>query len=91
MLKVCRWRPPGERPMVLIDRYVRVWGLRVQDPVTGIVAHPAPSNILEWHYIVEGAAGTPYEGGVCEFSFGAPSRTSRPSISTVVGHAIAVS
>ena len=26
-------------------------------------AHPSPTNILEWHYCLEGAAGTEYEGG----------------------------
>ncbi|KAI1293877.1 Ubiquitin-conjugating enzyme E2 J2 [Halotydeus destructor] len=35
-----------------------------QDPVPYIVAHPLPSNILEWHYIVRGPEGTPYEGGI---------------------------
>jgi len=28
-----------------------------------IVARPLESNILEWHYLLEGAAGSPYEGG----------------------------
>jgi hypothetical protein len=32
--------------------------------VTGIVAHPLPSNLLEWHFVLEGGKGTEYEGGV---------------------------
>lgn len=28
-----------------------------------IVATPHESNILEWHYVIEGSKGTPYEGG----------------------------
>jgi len=28
-----------------------------------IVAIPHESNILEWHYVIEGSKGTPYEGG----------------------------
>jgi ubiquitin-conjugating enzyme E2 J2 len=28
-----------------------------------IVAVPNESNILEWHYVLEGVQGTPYEGG----------------------------
>ena len=32
-------------------------------PVEGIRALPLESNILEWHYVLEGAKGTSYEGG----------------------------
>jgi ubiquitin-conjugating enzyme E2 J2 len=28
-----------------------------------IVACPLESNILEWHYVIEGSTGSPYEGG----------------------------
>mmetsp|Transcript_49079 Transcript_49079/g.147804 ORF Transcript_49079/g.147804 Transcript_49079/m.147804 type:complete len:230 (-) Transcript_49079:225-914(-) len=28
-----------------------------------ITATPHESNILEWHYVIEGSKGTPYEGG----------------------------
>ena len=35
------------------------------NPITSprIRAVPNESNILEWHYVIEGSAGTPYEGG----------------------------
>ena len=33
----------------------------LQDPT--IIAVPNESNILEWHYVLEGGKGTPYEGG----------------------------
>jgi hypothetical protein len=36
----------------------------LQDPVPGIAAHPLPTNLLEWHWVLEGAPGTDYEGGV---------------------------
>ena len=29
-----------------------------------IRACPSPTNLLEWHYALEGVKGTPYEGGV---------------------------
>jgi len=32
-------------------------------PVEGLRALPLESNILEWHYVLEGAKGTAYEGG----------------------------
>lgn len=28
-----------------------------------ITAHPSPSNLLEWHFVLEGAKGTDYESG----------------------------
>ena len=33
----------------------------LQNPT--IIAVPNESNILEWHYVLEGGRGTPYEGG----------------------------
>ncbi|XP_038062013.1 ubiquitin-conjugating enzyme E2 J2-like [Patiria miniata] len=35
-----------------------------KDPVPYVTASPLPSNILEWHYLVRGPEGTPYEGGL---------------------------
>ncbi|TMS33875.1 hypothetical protein L596_001564 [Steinernema carpocapsae] len=35
----------------------------LKDPVPYVRAAPLPSNILEWHYVVEGSPDTPYEGG----------------------------
>lgn len=34
------------------------------DPVPFISAEPLPSNILEWHYVVRGPDGSPYDGGI---------------------------
>ena len=34
-----------------------------KDPVPYVTATPLDSNILEWHYVVKGPEGTPYEGG----------------------------
>ena len=36
--------------------------LLLQEPVPNITAHPSPTNILEWHYALEGPADTEYEG-----------------------------
>ncbi len=38
----------------------------MQNPVENIEARPldTKNNILEWHYVVHGPKGTPYEGGV---------------------------
>ena len=32
-------------------------------PVENILAAPKESNILEWHYVIEGPKGSPYDGG----------------------------
>lgn len=37
--------------------------LILKEPVPYIRAKPNPSDLLEWHYVLEGSAGTPYEGG----------------------------
>ncbi|KAK8736122.1 hypothetical protein OTU49_004833 [Cherax quadricarinatus] len=34
-----------------------------RDPVPYVMAEPLPSNILEWHYVVEGPEQSLYEGG----------------------------
>jgi len=34
-----------------------------KDPPEFITAHPHENNILEWHYLITGPKGTPYEGG----------------------------
>lgn len=39
--------------------YLRI----IKDPVPYVKAAPLPSNILEWHYVVTGPEGSPYEGG----------------------------
>ncbi len=38
--------------------------LTLQEPVPNIKACPSPTNLLEWHYALEGVKGTSYEGGV---------------------------
>jgi len=35
-----------------------------KEPVPNITARPSPSSILDWHYVLEGAKDSPYEGGV---------------------------
>lgn len=35
-----------------------------KDPPKFIMARPQEDDILRWHYVIEGAPGTPYEGGL---------------------------
>mmetsp|Transcript_10697 Transcript_10697/g.21405 ORF Transcript_10697/g.21405 Transcript_10697/m.21405 type:complete len:224 (+) Transcript_10697:286-957(+) len=34
-----------------------------EDPVPGVHAAPLPANMLEWHFVIEGPAASPYQGG----------------------------
>jgi ubiquitin-conjugating enzyme E2 J2 len=36
----------------------------LKTPADHIEAVPLESNILEWHYVITGPSGSPYEGGV---------------------------
>ncbi|KAL6059464.1 Ubiquitin-conjugating enzyme, variant 2 [Balamuthia mandrillaris] len=36
----------------------------IKEPVPHIEALPNPNNILEWHYVITGPSGTPYQGGL---------------------------
>eukprot|EP00877_Chromochloris_zofingiensis_P000970 jgi/Chrzof1/10874/Cz05g15170.t1 len=36
----------------------------MQEPVPHIQAHPTPSNLLEWHFVLEGAKATDFAGGL---------------------------
>lgn len=54
--------------MIKIFKYFLInflfWYFRLkQDPVPYIHAEFLPSNILEWHYIIEGPKDSPYYGG----------------------------
>jgi hypothetical protein len=33
-----------------------------KEPVPHILARPSHSDIREWHYVLEGSEGTPFEG-----------------------------
>jgi ubiquitin-conjugating enzyme E2 J2 len=45
------------------NRLVREYKNIQANPPPFIVAHPSEANILEWHYILTGPPGTPYDGG----------------------------
>ncbi|XP_047328857.1 ubiquitin-conjugating enzyme E2 34-like [Impatiens glandulifera] len=34
-----------------------------KEPVSHVTARPSPTDILEWHYVLEGSEGTPFSGG----------------------------
>ena len=44
-------------------RLTREYAALSRSPPEFITAHPSESNILEWHYILTGPPGTPYENG----------------------------
>lgn len=44
-------------------RLTREYATLSRSPPEYITAHPSESNILEWHYILTGPPGTPYENG----------------------------
>jgi ubiquitin-conjugating enzyme E2 J2 len=44
-------------------RLTREYATLSKSPPEFITAHPSESNILEWHYILTGPPGTPYENG----------------------------
>ncbi|KAK5137540.1 hypothetical protein LTR08_008520 [Meristemomyces frigidus] len=44
-------------------RLTREYANLAQNPPDYITAHPAESNILEWHYILTGPPATPYHNG----------------------------
>ncbi|CAL8468588.1 g8128 [Coccomyxa elongata] len=47
-----------------INRLQKEYKALLKDPVPNIKAHPSPSNLLEWHYVLEGSGNSDYEGGV---------------------------
>ncbi|KAG2485390.1 hypothetical protein HYH03_015876 [Edaphochlamys debaryana] len=47
-----------------VTRLQKEYKSLLKDPVPNITAHPSPSNLLEWHFVLEGTKGTEYEGGL---------------------------
>eukprot|EP00210_Caulerpa_lentillifera_P001714 g1647.t1 len=35
----------------------------IREPVDNVTALPSPTNLLEWHFVIEGAKNTDFEGG----------------------------
>ncbi|XP_061340883.1 ubiquitin-conjugating enzyme E2 34-like [Gastrolobium bilobum] len=46
-----------------VKRLQKEYRALCKEPVSHIVARPSPSDILEWHYVLEGSEGTPFAGG----------------------------
>eukprot|EP00465_Bigelowiella_longifila_P006395 CAMPEP_0185253828 /NCGR_PEP_ID=MMETSP1359-20130426/2408_1 /TAXON_ID=552665 /ORGANISM="Bigelowiella longifila, Strain CCMP242" /LENGTH=222 /DNA_ID=CAMNT_0027836257 /DNA_START=14 /DNA_END=682 /DNA_ORIENTATION=+ len=69
--------PSTQAKIRLTKEYKRI----KKENVENIEAKPLYSNILEWHYVVTGPKGTPYEGGIyhgklkfpSNYPFGPPS------------------
>eukprot|EP00803_Ostreobium_quekettii_P002319 evm.model.scf_2143.1 EVM.evm.TU.scf_2143.1 scf_2143:23542-24291(-) len=47
-----------------LARLQREYRALLKDPVPGIEAHPQPNNLLEWHYVLQGAEDSHYAGGL---------------------------
>uniref|UniRef100_A0A383WB10 E2 ubiquitin-conjugating enzyme n=1 Tax=Tetradesmus obliquus TaxID=3088 RepID=A0A383WB10_TETOB len=47
-----------------VTRLQKEYKSLLREPVPHIQAHPVPSNLLEWHFVLEGAPATDFEGGV---------------------------
>ncbi|KAK0595347.1 hypothetical protein LWI29_005810 [Acer saccharum] len=45
-----------------VKRLQKEYKALCKEPVSHVVARPSPSNILEWHYVLEGSQGTPFAG-----------------------------
>ncbi|KAI3786236.1 hypothetical protein L1987_45371 [Smallanthus sonchifolius] len=46
-----------------VKRLQKEYRALCKEPVSHVVARPSPSDILEWHYVLEGSLGTPFAGG----------------------------
>lgn len=47
-----------------VQRLQKEFRALCKEPVPHIVARPSPSDILEWHFALEGSEDTPFAGGV---------------------------
>eukprot|EP00249_Psilotum_nudum_P006587 c19907_g1_i2 orf=410-1156(+) len=47
-----------------VQRLQKEFRALCKDPVPHVLARPSPNDILEWHYVLEGSEGTPFEGGL---------------------------
>ncbi|KAH7315123.1 hypothetical protein KP509_21G035400 [Ceratopteris richardii] len=47
-----------------VQRLQKEFRALCKEPAPHVVARPSPNEILEWHYVLEGSEGTPFEGGV---------------------------
>ncbi|KAK6911789.1 Ubiquitin-conjugating enzyme E2 [Dillenia turbinata] len=46
-----------------VKRLQKEYRALCKEPVPHVVARPSPTDILEWHYVLEGSEGTPFAGG----------------------------
>lgn len=46
-----------------VKRLQKEYRALCKEPVSHVVARPSSSDILEWHYVLEGSEGTPFAGG----------------------------
>ncbi|XP_077240879.1 ubiquitin-conjugating enzyme E2 34-like [Tasmannia lanceolata] len=51
----------ADRPC--IRRLQKEYRSLCKEPVSHVLARPSPSDILDWHYVLEGSEGTPFAGG----------------------------
>ncbi|KAF9615698.1 hypothetical protein IFM89_026113 [Coptis chinensis] len=46
-----------------VKRLQKEYRALCKEPVSHVEARPSPTDILEWHYVLEGSEGTPFAGG----------------------------
>jgi hypothetical protein len=47
-----------------VQRLQKEFKALTKEPLPSVRARPSPTNILEWHYVIEGAEDTDYAGGL---------------------------
>ena len=47
-----------------ISRLQKEYRALLREPVPHVEAHPAPGDLLSWNFLICGAEGTDFEGGV---------------------------
>ena len=55
--------PPATPPKQCLSRLSKELKALQKDPLPNISAMPLEDNILEWHYMILGPKGSPFEGG----------------------------
>jgi ubiquitin-protein ligase len=54
---------PATPPKQCLSRLRKELQALTKDPLPNITAYPLDENILEWHYMIRGPAGSPFHGG----------------------------
>lgn len=47
-----------------LQRLQKEYRALCKEPVPQVTARPSPGDLLDWHFVLEGATSSPYEGGI---------------------------